>query len=110
MGVRALDPGDGHAEAAAAVFEDMLLGWRRQQLARNLAPSTIEIGARVVRRFSRSSELFPWSWTPAALEAWVAGLREERGVTRSTVRAYELCIRSFLAYVCYPSYAFVQSC
>ena len=109
MGVRALDPGDARAEAAAA-FEEMLLGWRRQQLARNLAPSTIETGARVLRRFARATQQFPWAWTPATLEAWVGDLREQRGVTRSTVRAYELCVRSFLAYVCDPAYGFVESC
>jgi integrase/recombinase XerC len=109
VGVRALDRGDADAEAAA-LFEEMLLGWRRQQLARNLSPSTIETGARVVRRFARATQQFPWSWTSAELEAWVGDLREDHGVTRSTVRAYELCVRSFLAYVCDPAYGFAEAC
>lgn len=107
--VRSLDRGDVYADAAA-LFEEMLTGWRHQQLARNLAPTTIEAGARVVRRFAREAGCYPWSWTPAHLEFFVAGLREDHGVVRSTVRVYELYVRGFLAYVCDPAYGFADTC
>jgi hypothetical protein len=35
----------------AALLEEMLVGWRRQQLARRLGPSIIGSRERVVRRF-----------------------------------------------------------
>ena len=110
MGLEALGPSDHPDAEAAALFEEMLLGWRHQQLSRNLALSSIDAGARTVRRFTAATGRFPWSWVPADLERWVAGLRERNGVTRSTVRAYELSLRSFLAYVCDPTYDFVRTC
>ena len=110
MGLEALGPSDHPGDEAAALFEEMLLGWRHQQLSRNLALSSIDTGARTVRRFTAATGRLPWSWAPADLERWVAGLRERHGVTRSTVRAYELSLRSFLAYVCDPTYGFARTC
>jgi integrase/recombinase XerC len=54
------------------VFEEMVDGWRAQRLARNLAVATVESGARVVRRFCDEVGRYPWQWTPADLENWVA--------------------------------------
>jgi hypothetical protein len=42
--VRYLNPAD-------QVLEDMFTGWRRQQLARNLSPNTINSREQLVRRF-----------------------------------------------------------
>lgn len=95
---------------AAEVFEEMVVGWRHQQLARNLSPATIDAGERVVRRFRAETGRYPWTWTPADVDDWVAHLREVRRVTRSTVRAYELVLRAFLAYVCDPAYGFAAEC
>jgi len=45
------------------VFEAMLDGWRNQQLARNLALSTINGRERKVRAFAAHADAFPWSWS-----------------------------------------------
>ena len=86
-------------EPRAQVFEAMLDGWRSQQLSRNLTFSTIDAGARVVSRFRHDTEVWPWEWTPGQLERWCAELREHKLRAPSTVRSYQLAVRSFLAYV-----------
>jgi integrase len=53
-------------DAAGAVFESMLAGWRDQQLARNLNLATIEARERVVRRFRSHADSWPWQWLPGA--------------------------------------------
>ena len=58
-GVRYLNPAD-------QVFEEMLEGWRNQQLSRNLAFSTIEQRLALVRRFQASVNEFPWQWSAGA--------------------------------------------
>jgi integrase/recombinase XerC len=45
------------------VMEAMLEGWRAQQLARNLAFSTIGKRLTAVQAFSRHADAFPWAWT-----------------------------------------------
>ena len=46
------------------VFEAMLDGWRNQQLARNLALSTIEKRAGRLRAFFVHAGTYPWEWAP----------------------------------------------
>ncbi|OEJ49668.1 hypothetical protein BGK72_01465 [Streptomyces agglomeratus] len=43
------------------VFEAMLDGWRNQQLARNLALSTINGRERKARAFAAHADAFPWN-------------------------------------------------
>ncbi len=58
------------------VFTAMLDGWRNQQLARNLAFSTIEGREKAVRAFTRHSDAFPWTWAPQKVDEWlVPGLQ-----------------------------------
>jgi len=92
------------------MFEAMLDGWRAQQLSRNLSFATIDSGARVVRRFQDDAGSFPWGWTPAELERWAGQLRVVHRRARSTVRSYELAVRSFLAYACDPAYGWDRAC
>lgn len=54
-GVRLLHPEE-------QVFQAMLDGWRNQQLARNLAFSTIATKERLVRRFRAYTGADPWQW------------------------------------------------
>ena len=91
------------------VFEALLDGWRAQQLSRNLSFATIDNGARIIRRFQDHAGSFPWGWTSAEFEAWAAQLRETKRAL-STVRSYEISVRSFLAYACDPAYGWVQVC
>ena len=42
-------------------LEDMLTGWRNQQLSRNLQFDTIDKGIASVRRFVNHVNEFPWN-------------------------------------------------
>jgi integrase/recombinase XerC len=89
-----------------ALFEAMLAGWRRQQLARRLNPSTIADREGAVRRFSEFTQGWPWSWREAQVEGWVAANRW----AHSTVRSYQDAIGAFLGYVCDARYGWVAEC
>ena len=67
------------------VFTAMLDGWRNQQLARNLAFSTIESRERAVRAFTRHADTFPWAWSPQMADEWMGDLRSIRNLRRSTL-------------------------
>jgi integrase/recombinase XerC len=89
-----------------ALFEAMLGGWRRQQAARRLTGPLIEGRVRLVRRFAEFSRAWPWQWTPAQVEQWVAS----GGWAHSTVRSYEGALAVFLDYVCDPRYGWIAEC
>ena len=75
--------------------DEMLDGWRNQQLCRNLAHDTIDARIGIVRRFIAHSNEFPWSWTPAIVEEFFADLRGIKGARQSTVRSYQNALRLF---------------
>lgn len=100
----------GEESVAAATFEAMLDGWRAQQLSRNLAFATIDAGARVVRRFQEHTGGYPWGWTSAEFDAWMAELRGVGRRAHGTLRGYQLAVRGFLGYVCDPAYEWDQRC
>src|SRR4029453_357816 len=88
----------------------MLEGWRQQQLSRSLAFSTVDARLELLRRFQAHSGDYPWRWMPQHLEEWSTDLRAVGGLTRSTVRAYQLAVRAFLAYGCDPLYGWDLEC
>lgn len=92
------------------VFSAMLAGWRNQQLARNLAFSTIDGREKAVRAFAAHADAFPWRWSPVLLDEWIADLRAVRQVRHSTVRRYTEAVRSFCAYATDPLYAWPDEC
>ncbi|HAM00763.1 MAG TPA: integrase [Acidimicrobiaceae bacterium] len=94
----------------AALFEEMVDGWRAQRLARNLSFATVDSGARVVRRFQKATGTYPWCWSPSDLEHFMAVLRSDEGLAHSTVRNYGLLIGGFLSYVCDPVYGWDTVC
>ena len=53
------------------VFQAMLDGWRNQQLARNLARSTVEGREGTVKAFAGYVSAYPWAWTPAMVDEWL---------------------------------------
>lgn len=77
------------------VFEAMLQGWRRQQVARNLNFATVDARQDLVRRFQAFTNEYPWSWTPGAVDEWMEELRCVRKASRSTVRGYQGMLRAF---------------
>jgi len=89
-----------------ALFEAMLEGWRRQQAARRLTGPLIEGRVRLVRRFAAFTGAWPWQWTPAQVEDWVASGRW----AHSTVRSYQGALAVFLGYVCDPRYGWIGEC
>ncbi len=94
VGVRPL-----HVESA--VFEAMLSGWGSQQTARYLKTRTIRANEAGVRRFIAHVESWPWEWRASDVDEYFEDLlvRPQR-LARSTLRAYQLRLKSFSEYVC----------
>ena len=92
------------------VFEAMMDGWRNQQLARNLALSTIEKRAVRLRAFFAHAGTYPWEWLPQHADEWFGDLRSVRGCAHSTMRSYQDALRSFCAYVSDPVYDWPAEC
>lgn len=103
-------PGVVRLSPADSVVEDMLSGWRAQQLSRNLSFDTIASRERLVRRFLDHSQSFPWAWTHAHVEEFFGDLRGIQGARHSTVRAYQNALRMFCSYVCDPDYGWDREC
>ncbi|WP_256332950.1 hypothetical protein [Streptomyces sp. 2131.1] len=82
-----------HLDPAAAVFEARKNGWTRQQAARFLRARTIDPRAASGQRLEEFTDLYPWQWTPAEGEAFIAHLRSgTQPIQMSTVRTYEVTI------------------
>jgi integrase/recombinase XerC len=92
------------------VFSAMLNGWRNQQLARNLAFSTISGREKVVDAFARSADAWPWHWSAQLVDEWLGDLRSVRNLKRSTLRTYQEAVRSFCAYIIDPAYQWSNEC
>lgn len=95
---------------AEQVFEAILAGWRDQQLARNLALSTIEGRAGHVRAFAAHANAFPWQWSAQMADEWFGDLRSVRHCARSTVRGYQNAVRLFCAFLIDPAYGWAGQC
>jgi integrase/recombinase XerC len=89
-----------------ALFEEMLAGWRRQQLARRVSGPLVASRERVVRRFAAFTGAWPWQWTAAQAESWLVS----GGWAHSTARAYQGALGMFLGYACDPRYGWVAEC
>ncbi len=61
-----LRSGSAVLNEAENVWLAMLDGWRAQQFARNLAPSTVDARRSIVLQFRAFAESYPWSWTAGA--------------------------------------------
>jgi integrase/recombinase XerC len=86
------------------MFTAMLDGWRNQQLARNLALSTISGREKALQAFARHTDAFPWHWLAKQVDEWLGDLRAVRNLKRSTLRNYQEAMRSFCAYLIDPAY------
>jgi integrase/recombinase XerC len=102
-GVPLLHPGE-------QVFTAMLDGWRAQQLARNLAFSTIGRREAMVRAFALHADALPWRWEPQMIDEWLGDLRGVQGRSRSTVRSYASSVSAFCRYVTDPAYGWADEC
>jgi integrase len=107
-GTLALVAAEGAAPVSEgpALFEEMLAGWRRQQQARRLSGSLVDGRERIVRRFAEFTGCWPWQWTSAQADLWLAS----GGWAHSTARAYQGALALFLGYACDPRYGWVAEC
>jgi integrase/recombinase XerD len=94
----------------AQTVDEMLEGWRNQQLCRNLDHDTIAGRVRLVERFIEHTNEFPWTWTPAMVEEFFSDLRSVKRRRQSTVRGYQNALRMFCAYVSDPDYGWDRVC
>ncbi|MFF0613372.1 tyrosine-type recombinase/integrase [Nocardia tengchongensis] len=92
------------------VFTAMLDGWRNQQLARNLAFSTINSREKAVQAFTTHADEFPWAWSSQMADEWLGDLRALRNLKRSTLRNYQNSISLFCAYLVDPAYQWATEC
>lgn len=88
----------------------MLDGWRNQQLARNLAFSTIEGRERLVRELVVHVNEYPWAWTAGMVDEWLADRRATKSHRQSTIRQAGSAIRMFCAYLTDPVYGWDREC
>lgn len=81
-----LAPGVAFLREDASVFAAMLEGWSAQQLGgRALRPRTVEQRVRVVVAFQRHVNVYPWEWTAALFDEWMADLSLRRRWAPTTV-------------------------
>jgi len=107
-GALALVSADGAAPSSEKpeLLEEMLAGWRRQQQARRLSERLIGERERLVRRFTAATGCWPWQWTAARAEEWIAS----GAWAHSTIRSYQGALAVFLDYACDPRYGWVAEC
>jgi hypothetical protein len=92
------------------VFSAMLAGFANQQLARNLARSTVEGRENSVKAFASYVNALPWQWSPAMIDEWLGDLRSLRELKRSTIRSYSEAVRAFCHFVTDPVYEWSATC
>jgi site-specific recombinase XerD len=92
------------------VFSAMLTGFGNQQLARNLARSTVEGRENTVKAFVNYVNAFPWQWSPAMVDEWLGDLRSLRDLKRSTIRSYSEAVRAFCHFVTDSAYEWAATC
>ena len=92
------------------VFTAMLAGFANQQLARNLARTTVEGRENTVRAFAAYVNAYPWQWTAAMVDEWLGDLRSLRDLKRSTIRSYSEAVRAFCHLVTDPLYEWAPTC
>ncbi|HZI97089.1 MAG TPA: hypothetical protein VFD41_06140 [Actinomycetales bacterium] len=106
MAALALVAGGTPLQVESALFDEMLVGWRRQQFSRRLGGSLIDGRERTVRRFQAFAGGWPWNWRAEDLERWVAA----SDWAHSTVRNYQGAVAAFCSYVTDPRYGWVAEC
>lgn len=96
--------------AEESVWVAMLDGWTAQQIARNLAASTVEKRRSIVTRFRAFADCYPWSWSTPVVDEFFLELRALHGASHSTVLGYQNALRMFLEYLTDPAYGWMQQC
>jgi integrase/recombinase XerC len=98
------------SDLAERTLEEMLEGWRNQQLARNLAFGTIEGRQAEIRRFVQQAGEYPWHWSAQLLDEWLGDQRSVHHLRQSTIRSKAVSVRLFCDYLIDPAYAWPEEC
>lgn len=98
------------AMSADAVFEEMLTGWKQQQLARNFTVGTIRGRESLVRRFVDHTGHFPWDWTVGDADDFFAHERSIVNLAFATIRAYQTHLKVFCDFLTDPAYDWDRIC
>jgi integrase/recombinase XerC len=104
--LRAAPDGD----LAERTFDEMLQGWRNQQLARNLAFGTINGREAQIRRFVADAGEYPWQWSAQLVDEWLGDQRSVRHLRQSTIRAKSISVRLFCDYLVDVAYGLSEEC
>lgn len=103
-GVHLLHPED-------AVLDAMMAGWARQQVGgRGLQKQTAEGRRRIVEQFRDFTNEYPWNWTAADIDEWMADLVMRHDRAKSTLRTYQGAVSLFMDYLLNPVYGWVEVC
>ena len=97
-------------DLAERTFEEMLQGWRNQQLARNLAFGTINGREAQIRRFVADAGEYPWQWSAQLVDEWLGDQRSVRHLRQSTIRAKSISVRLFCDYLVDVAYGWSEEC
>jgi integrase/recombinase XerC len=91
-------------------LEEMLVGWRNQQLARNLSFATINVREAQIRRFVADAGEYPWCWTAQLVDEWLGDQRSVRHLRQSTIRGKAITVRMFCEYLIDEAYGWSEEC
>jgi integrase/recombinase XerC len=91
-------------------LEEMFVGWRNQQLSRNLAFATINGREAEIRRFVVDGGEYPWKWSAQLVDEWLGDQRSVRHLRQSTIRTKAAAVRLFCDYLVDPAYGWSEEC
>jgi integrase len=91
------------------IVQEMLDGWRNQQLSRALSFQTIAQREQIITRFLAFTNEHPWNWSPANVDEFFGDLRSASGV-KQTLRNYQNALSLFCDYVSDPGYGWTRVC
>jgi hypothetical protein len=95
--------------SSEGLFEAMLEHWLIQQLSAGLKEPTVLSKIAGVKRFAAFTGTYPWEWSPVDLEEFSSELLSAR-CRMSTVRHYQMRLRSFMEFLLNPAYPYVRLC
>lgn len=94
-----------------AVLEAMLTGWARQQIGgRGLVKKTVHDRRKIVEQFRDFTNEYPWKWTAADIDEWMADLVMRHDRAKTTLRTYQGAVGVFMDYLLNPVYGWVEVC
>lgn len=104
-------PGVAFLREEDVVLQAMLDGWTAQMVGgRGLRRQSAKSVVAMVTRFQEHSNEWPWNWTSAMFDEWMADLVSARQLAPSTIRSYQQAVRAFCGYLCSPHYGWDAEC